>query len=82
MQQDVAGLDDVLQFGGGHAGDRDAVVVAEIDHRIAMRVGRDERQQFLNVLRIGEMIELDCVMLRIEIDDGCLLYTSPSPRDA
>ena len=22
-----------------------------------------------------------CVVLRIEVDDGCLLYTSPSPRD-
>jgi hypothetical protein len=34
--------------------------VAEIDDRIAMRVAGDERLQFLNGLRVGEVVELDC----------------------
>ncbi len=57
MQQHVAGLDNVPQLRLGDAGQRDAVVVAEIDHRVAMRVGRDQRLQFLHSLRVGEMVE-------------------------
>jgi hypothetical protein len=70
MQQHVVGLDDLLDLRRGHAGERDAVVVAEIDHRVAMHVGGDELLQFLHGLRVGEVVELDRVGLRIEVDDG------------
>ena len=62
-------LDDLLDLRLGHAGERDAVVVAEIDHRVAMHVGGDELLQFLDGLRAGQVIELDRVGLRIEVDD-------------
>jgi hypothetical protein len=70
MQQNVAGLYELLQFGGGGAGQRDAVVVTERDHRVAMRVSGDERLQFLHSLCVGEMIEFDRVVLWIEVDDS------------
>ena len=70
MQQHVSGLDDVLQLRLGDVGQRDRVVVAEIDHRVAVRVGGDQRLQFLRGLHIGEVIELEHILLRVEIDDG------------
>jgi len=69
MQMDEA-LQVRLQVVRGHAGDRDAVVVAELDHRVAVNIGGDQRRQLLNVLDIGEVVELDSVGLRIKVDDG------------
>jgi hypothetical protein len=63
-------LRELLQLDGGHVGNRDAVVMAELDHRIAVRVRGDERRQLLRRLDIGEVIELDRVVLGIEVDDG------------
>jgi hypothetical protein len=37
VEQHVAGLDRLLQLRRGYAGERDAVVVAEIDKRVTMR---------------------------------------------
>ena len=70
MQQHVAGVDDLLQLRVGDASQRDTVIVAEINHRVAMRVGGDERLQFLNGLHIGEVIERERILLHIEIGDG------------
>ena len=67
MQQDVSGLDDMLQFSRGRASQRDAVVVPEVDDGVAMCVGRDQRLQFFDVLRIGKLIELDRILLPIEV---------------
>ncbi len=58
---------DLLQLARGHAGQRDAVVMAEIDHCIAMRIGGDQRLQFLDCLRVGEVIKFNRVMLRIKV---------------
>ena len=69
MQENVTGLNDLLQFRGGCAGQCYAVVVAERDDRVAMRVRGHERLQFLYGLHVGELIEFDRVVLRIEVDD-------------
>ena len=58
-----------MQFGRGHAGQRDAIGMAEIDHCVAMRVAGDERLQFLNILSVGEMVKLNRIVLRIKVRD-------------
>lgn len=58
-----------LQEARGHAGDSDALTVPELDDRIAMRVASDRGHQFLCILHIGEMIELDGVRRRVEVAD-------------
>ena len=50
-----------LQVARRHAGDGDAVAVSELDHRVAMRVGCDQRRQLLDGLNVGEVVELDRV---------------------
>ena len=64
-----------LQEALRHAGQRDAVVVAEFDDRVAMRVGADQRRQLLDVLNVGEVVELDGIGLPVEVGDprpgGC-----------
>lgn len=42
MQKHVASLDDLLQLALGHPRQCDAVMVAEIDHRVPMCVGCEE----------------------------------------
>jgi hypothetical protein len=42
VQKHMTSLDDLLQLALGHPGQRDAVMVAEIDHRIPMCVGCNE----------------------------------------
>ena len=59
----------LLQEGGAHAGNGDAVAVTELEHRVAMDVGGDRRRQLLHVLNVGEVVELDRVVLRIEVVD-------------
>jgi hypothetical protein len=68
MQEHGAGLSDLL-LSRGYSYQRDAAVMAEIDQRITMCVRGDERLQFLDGLRVGEVVELDRVILRIEVDD-------------
>ena len=58
-----------LQVALRHAGERDAVVVAEFDDRIAMRVCTDQCRQLLNILNVGEMVELDGSRLRVGASD-------------
>ena len=70
VQQNVAGLYDLLQLWRGHASERDAVVMAEINHRIAMHIRGDERLQFLSGLYVGEVVEFERVLTQIEIGDG------------
>lgn len=70
MNQQVARLQYLLQLGGGHANNRNAVVMTEFDHRVAMRVGGDERLQLLRGLGVSKVIELDRVVVRIKVDDG------------
>ena len=48
-----------LQLRGGHPGDGNAIVVAELDHSIAVSVAGNVGCQLLQVLHVGEMIELD-----------------------
>src|ERR1700722_20583885 len=70
MEKTVPGWDVLLHLRGGHPRQYDAVVVAEIDQRIAMRIGGDERLQFLDGLHIGKVVELDRILLRIEVRNG------------
>src|SRR5262249_61702530 len=63
-------LNQLVQLGWGHAVDRNAVVVAEFDHRVAVRVGGDGRLQLLHGLGVSEVVELDRVLVRLEVDDG------------
>src|ERR1700730_797080 len=53
---------DLLRLGGSRAQQCDAVVVTEIDQCIAMRVGSNERLQFLDGLHVGEVIEFDRIV--------------------
>ena len=75
MQKDVAGLDKLLQLSWCFSRYRDAVVMTKIDHCIAMRVAGDERLQLLHRLRASEVIKLDSVLLRIEINDAVSAHT-------
>ncbi len=59
-----------LQVVRAHAGQRDAVLVTEFDHRVAMRIGGDQRPQLLHVWNVDKMVELDGVSLRIKVGDG------------
>ena len=70
MQKHVSRLNSMLQFWGGRARQGNGVVMAEIDQRVAMHISGDKRLQFLDGLRVGEVIELNRVLLWIEIDDG------------
>ena len=58
-----------LQVALRDARQRDAVVVAVFDDRVAVGVGRDERGQLLDILQVGEVFKLDRIGLRIEVDD-------------
>jgi hypothetical protein len=66
----VARLRELLHLDGGHIGNRDAVVIAESDHGVAMRIAGDQRFELLHALRIGEVVELNRVVRRIEVYDG------------
>ena len=70
MRDYVARLRELLQLRGGHAGNRDAVIMPEGDHCVAVRVGGDQRLQLLHGLRVGKVVKLDGVVLGIEVDDG------------
>ena len=59
----------LLQEGRAHARNGDAVAVAELEHRVAVHIRGDRRRQFLHVLNVGEVVELDRVVLRIEVVD-------------
>ncbi len=52
-----------LQVAHGHAGDGDAVTVAQLDYCIAMRIVGEQRRQLLHVLNVGEVVKLDGVGL-------------------
>ena len=56
MQNDVACLRQLLQLRGGHAGDRDAIVMAELDHSVAVHVAGDKGFKFSQGLRIPEVV--------------------------
>ena len=58
-----------LQVALRHAGQRNAVVMAKFDDRVAMRVGADQRRQLLDVLNVGKVVELERVGPRIEVAD-------------
>jgi hypothetical protein len=58
-----------LKIVGRHPGDGDAIVVSEFDHGVAVRIGGDQRRQLLNGLNVGEVIELDCIGLWIQVED-------------
>ena len=60
----------LLQIIRRHARERDAVIMPKLDHGVAMRVADDRRRQLLHRLHVGEVIELDRVLLRVEVDDG------------
>jgi hypothetical protein len=75
-----------LQIARGRARDGGApVVMAGLYHRTAVRVTGDRRRQFLRILDVGDMLELDRVVLRVEVSD-CLpksstLTSVKSPSD-
>ena len=48
--------------------------MTEINHRVAVRIGGDQRLQFLDSLRVCEMIELNRVLLRLKVGDRFLAY--------
>ena len=58
-----------LQVALRHTGQRDAVVVAEFDDRVAMRVGADQCRRLLDILKVGEVVELDGIDPRVEVRD-------------
>src|SRR5215471_16491225 len=47
----------------------DTIAVAELNHRVAMRVGSDRGSQFLHIMNVSELVELDRVVLWIEVVD-------------
>ena len=64
----------VVELLGVHARDGDAVVIAEVDHLIAMRVGGGCRLKLRHRRDVGEVREIDGVAARrIEVDDGVAL---------
>jgi hypothetical protein len=67
VQENVAGLNDLLQLLGRHSVESNTIVVTKIDGGIPVRVGCDERLQLLDRLRVAEVIELNRVLLRVEI---------------
>ena len=44
-------------------------MMTQINHRVAVHIRGDQRLQFFNGLRIGEVVELNRVLLRIEVAD-------------
>ena len=68
-------LEILLQEGRAHAGNGDAVAVTELEHRVAMHVGGDRGRQFLHVVNVGELVELDRFVLRIEVVDRLRAFT-------
>ena len=65
----------LLQEGRAHARNGDTVAVTELKHRAAMHVGGDRGRQFLHVVKVGEVVELDRFVLRIEIGDRLRSFT-------
>ena len=59
----------LLKEGRAYARNGDAVAVTELKHRVVVRIGRDRRGQFLHIMNVGEVAELDRVVLRIEVVD-------------
>src|SRR5262249_5025761 len=59
----------LLQERRAHARDGDAVAMAELQHRIAVRVRGDQLRQLFSVLDVGEVVEFERVLLRIEVVD-------------
>ena len=64
-----------LQVGLCDAGDRDAVVVPEFDHCVAVRIGGDERFQLLHRLHVGEVVEFDNVFCGLKLT----MVSAPMP---
>ena len=59
----------LLQEGRTHARNGDTVAVTELEHRVAMHVGSNRGRQFLHIMNVGELVELDRVVLWIEVVD-------------
>ena len=66
----------LLKEGRAYARNGDAVAVTELKHRVVVRIGRDRRGQFLHIMNVGEVAELDRVVLRIS---KLLTVCVPSP---
>ena len=65
----MTSLDDLLQLALGHPCQCDAVMVSEIDHRVAVCVGRDQRLQLLDSLGVGKVVKLERVLLGVKVGD-------------
>jgi hypothetical protein len=59
----------LLQEGRIQTRNGDAVAVTQLEHCVAVHVGSDRRRQLLHVMNVGEVIELNCVVLWIEVVD-------------
>jgi hypothetical protein len=59
----------LLQESRTHARDGDTIAVVELNHCVAMHVGSDRGSQILHIMNVGEVVELDRLVLRIEIVD-------------
>ena len=49
----------LLKEARAYAWNGDAVAVTELKHRVVVRIGRDRRGQFLHIMNVGEVAELD-----------------------
>ena len=59
------------------AHDREAIAVAELDHRVAVGVRRNQRHRLFHRLRVREVVELDGVMQRVEVLNGLYAHARP-----
>src|SRR5262245_14050246 len=59
----------LLQEGRTHALNGDTIAVAELKHRVVMHIGSNRGSQFLHIMNVGELVELDRVVLWIEVVD-------------
>ena len=59
----------LLQEGRTHARNGNTIAVPKLEHRVAMHVGSDRGSQLLHIMNVGELVELDRVVLRIEVVD-------------
>jgi hypothetical protein len=53
-----------------HTGEGHTVIVAELNHRVALVIRGDQRRRLCQGLRTGEVIELDRIQPGIELADG------------
>lgn len=59
------------------ARDHEAIAVAELDHRVAVGVRRNQRHRLFHRLRVREVVELDGVMQRVEVLNGLCAHARP-----